>query len=284
MGNRVHSLVFAKCLLMALCIGSLLLVLSSCGSPNRPQAWIATDPATPTGKAPFTITFDGTKSQSPQGQIVSYVWDFGDRGTSAGATVTHTYERRGNYRASLTIKDNKGQSDTAFLLVSVSDEPIQNGVWVRWKEYSRSGIVSCEGPPADASGKAWYDPDYNDSAWPRINLYEGIGLGNNAKQKDFFYRTPLNISPEMMKRAKIQILIYHDDGFRLWANGQLVPASEFDNPGEAGCHQELGRFKTKAFITKYLHEGMNTLALHLSSGDNRLGEPFIQVFLYAIFE
>ncbi len=284
MGNRAHYFVFAKRTLLALWIAALMIAVSSCSNPNRPHAWITTDPPTPAGKAPFTLTFDGTKSKSPQGQIVSYAWDFGDRGTGAGATITHTYDRRGNYRASLTVKDDQGQADTSYTVVTVTSEPIQIGLSVGWREYSRAGISSCDGPPADSSGKAWFDPDYNASAWTSINLYEGISLGGNAKQRDFFYRTPLNVTPEMLKRAKVQMLIFHDDAFRLWVNGQLVPSAEFDNPGEAGCHQELGRFKTKGFITKYLHEGRNTLALHLTSGDNRAGEPYIQVFLYAIFE
>jgi len=42
-----------------------------------------------TGLVNVAITFDGTGSVDPGGEIVSYEWDFGDGST--GAVTSHSY-------------------------------------------------------------------------------------------------------------------------------------------------------------------------------------------------
>jgi PKD repeat protein len=56
-----------------------------------------------------TIEFSGSNSKDPDGEIVSYEWDFGDKtDLDYGEKVTHKYASRGNYEISLTVKDNNG--------------------------------------------------------------------------------------------------------------------------------------------------------------------------------
>ncbi len=54
------------------------------------------------------VTFDGSNSYDNDGQIVSYLWDFGDGNTSTSATIKHQYTQVGNYNYSLTVTDNMG--------------------------------------------------------------------------------------------------------------------------------------------------------------------------------
>lgn len=51
------------------------------------------------------VVFDGTGSSDPDGGALSYVWDFGDGATGAGATVSHTYTFRATYSVTLTVED-----------------------------------------------------------------------------------------------------------------------------------------------------------------------------------
>lgn len=53
-------------------------------------------------------TFDGSDSYDPDGDSLSYNWDFGDGGTATGAKVTHTYANAGKYKVTLTVDDNTG--------------------------------------------------------------------------------------------------------------------------------------------------------------------------------
>jgi len=59
------------------------------------------------------ITFDGVSSRAGVGEIVSYLWEFGDGDTASGQSVTHTYEYQGNYKVELTIVDSGGGVDAA---------------------------------------------------------------------------------------------------------------------------------------------------------------------------
>ena len=282
MGTEKFSSAKRACAILLL--GCLSAGLSACGNPDRPQAVISTKPQTPTGVAPFTIEFDGSLSTSSTSPITTYLWDFGDHANGAGVHVSHTYTREGNYRASLTVKNEKGLSDTAYRIVTVTSEPIQSGIRHQWHALAHDGITNCDGPPPDRNAKQWYEPEYDDSAWLPINLKEGDTPEGETAKKDYFYRATAIISAEMMERADVRIILWHNDAFWLWVNGTAVPRSEFTDPGEAGCHQEVGTVKTTGSIKKYFKEGKNVLALHVTSGDNKLGGPFVQAYLVSIIQ
>lgn len=57
-----------------------------------------------TGLVNVAITFDGTGSEDPGGEIVSYERDFGDGST--GAVTSHSYIAAGEYPVTLTVTDN----------------------------------------------------------------------------------------------------------------------------------------------------------------------------------
>jgi PKD repeat protein len=59
----------------------------------------------------FTRTFDGTGSSDPDGNIVSYDWNFGDGNTGTGPSPTHVYDATGAYFVTLTVTDNEGNLD-----------------------------------------------------------------------------------------------------------------------------------------------------------------------------
>jgi C1A family cysteine protease len=56
------------------------------------------------------ITFDASKSKDPEGEIISYEWDFGDGTTGNGVTVSHKYSKRGIYQVTLKVTDEFGKT------------------------------------------------------------------------------------------------------------------------------------------------------------------------------
>jgi PKD repeat protein len=63
--------------------------------------------------------FDGSKSSDPDGQIVSYDWNFGDGNTGMGMVVEHHYTATGHYSATLTVTDNRGATGSASKEIQV---------------------------------------------------------------------------------------------------------------------------------------------------------------------
>ncbi len=70
-----------------------------------------------------TVIFDGSGSYDPDGEIVSYVWDFGDGHSANGKIVQHTYENDGNYTVVLNVTDEFGAYDTDTCKVTVDTVP-----------------------------------------------------------------------------------------------------------------------------------------------------------------
>lgn len=73
------------------------------------------------------FTFDATQSYDPNNEELTYMWDFGDGTTSDKPVVTHVYEKAGDYKVMLTVKDNSGMKcDTSATsqVVKVNTAPI----------------------------------------------------------------------------------------------------------------------------------------------------------------
>nr|MDQ6910549.1 PQQ-dependent sugar dehydrogenase [Actinomycetota bacterium] len=81
--------------------------------------------ATPTfGSVPLDVSFSGAGSSDPDGDPITYEWDFGD-GSPHGTErdPTHRYTTAGEYDAKLTVTDSKGASAVATAHVSVGNTP-----------------------------------------------------------------------------------------------------------------------------------------------------------------
>lgn len=92
------------------------------------------DPGGPyAGTAGIPIAFDGTGSSDPEGQPLSYSWDFGDGSTGTGATPTHTYASHSGSPYTVTLTVNDGTQDsldpdpTTTVTVEANDPPTAVG-------------------------------------------------------------------------------------------------------------------------------------------------------------
>ena len=69
------------------------------------------------------LSFDATSSSDPDGDGLTYSWDFGDGSTSAQESPQHAFEENGTYKVSLTVTDVIGLSNEMFMFISVGTPP-----------------------------------------------------------------------------------------------------------------------------------------------------------------
>ncbi|MFI6338870.1 PQQ-dependent sugar dehydrogenase [Streptomyces sp. NPDC050535] len=73
------------------------------------------------GKAPLAVAFSSAGSTDPDGDTLSYAWNFGDGATSTAANPSHTYTTNGQYTATLKVTDTTGKSATASVQITVGN-------------------------------------------------------------------------------------------------------------------------------------------------------------------
>jgi glucose/arabinose dehydrogenase len=75
----------------------------------------------PNTAAPAQSTFTAENSTDPDGDSLSYVWNFGDGQTAEGMLVNHTYQTEGAYTVNLEVTDTFGAKDSVSINVTVGE-------------------------------------------------------------------------------------------------------------------------------------------------------------------
>ena len=90
----------------------------SVGERQAPQALFAFSPTQPSIVVGVQLT---DQSSDPDGQAVSWMWEFGDGTTSTDRNPTHTYSRKGTFTVKLTVTDNDGLTGTKSQTLTVAN-------------------------------------------------------------------------------------------------------------------------------------------------------------------
>ena len=133
----------------------------------------------------YNVSFNGSSSVDEDGDLLSYSWDFGDGSEDNGANVTHLYQNRGEYVATLNVVDGSGtacssSSDTvnvklnkAPVAVAGNDVKVCLGTPVT---FDGSGSLSEEGEELQ------YEWDFGDGITQSgVNVTHTYEQGGNYK-------------------------------------------------------------------------------------------------------
>ncbi len=99
-------------------IGFALLVACNTPQPNVNRAPVAaftisSNPAT----VNTSLNFNASTSSDPDGNALTYAWNFGDSTTGSGVTTTHSYAAVGSFTVVLTVSDGKLSTNSTQILV-----------------------------------------------------------------------------------------------------------------------------------------------------------------------
>jgi PKD repeat protein len=95
---------------------------------NRPPVAVASADKK-YGPGPLSVQFRGSASSDPEGQPLTWLWNFGDGATSTAANPSHTFTTTTGapvkFTVKLTVKDTYGSKDSTTLIISVNNTPPQ---------------------------------------------------------------------------------------------------------------------------------------------------------------
>lgn len=95
------------------------------GTPGNSFPTAGANASPSSGQPPLAVSFSGSASSDPDGDPLTYSWNFGDGSPAAsGVSVNHTYQTAGSFEATLTVNDGRGGSDTDTLTITVGTPPV----------------------------------------------------------------------------------------------------------------------------------------------------------------
>ncbi|RCG28584.1 PKD domain-containing protein [Sphaerisporangium album] len=108
----------------------------STGTGRAPIAVAAANPTS--GNAPLTVQFSSAGTTDPDGDPITYAWDFQTNGStdSTAANPTFTYTANGTYTATLTVSDNTGRSATASVTIDIGKPTVTLNLPVNGRVFS----------------------------------------------------------------------------------------------------------------------------------------------------
>lgn len=101
--------------------GMLVVFTNTAIPPNQQPTVIVNGPYN--GVEGSTVTFSSAGTADPEGDPLTYLWTFGDGGTSTAQNPVHTYADNGVYPVTVTVDDGQGHPATANTTATIINVP-----------------------------------------------------------------------------------------------------------------------------------------------------------------
>jgi PKD repeat protein len=128
------------------------------------------------GQAPLAVLLTAN-GIDPDGDALTYAWDFGDGTTGKGRRARHTYTQVGTFEATVTASDGKGGTATATVEIVVGNPPANQAPTVEIAADPAGGTAplkvnfSAAGldPDGDALSYVWSFGDGGAAGGPKVS-------------------------------------------------------------------------------------------------------------------
>ena len=137
------------------------------------------------GVAGVPVTFDGTGSTDPDGNALTYSWEFGDGETGTGSNPEHTYDSAGTYKVNLTVNDGlltNTSSTTATISESATDSD-GDGYKDEMEESYGTDANNDSDYPTDTDGDGIPDDDSPDGKYTGDTDDDNDGLDDETEEE-----------------------------------------------------------------------------------------------------
>jgi len=150
-------------------------------------------------------TLDGSASSDADGQILSYIWDFGDGATGEGQVVNYAWTEAGEFNVTLTVIDDSGTASalqTVSRVVRVDAAPMADA---GPDQFVTASVVQFDGGASlDADGSVtsweWSFGDGASATGRRVeHAYERPGVYEVAVVVRDDSGAPLNVNRDTMR-------------------------------------------------------------------------------------
>jgi PKD repeat protein len=188
----------------------------------EPVAAASANPAA--GYTPLNVQFSSAGSMDPEGQPLSYSWDFGDGGTSTSANPAHTYNVNNLYNATLTVSDGVNAA-TASAQVSVGnlpptasiDTPVAN------THYNAGDTISYSGSASDPEDQTLPASAYSWTIVLRHLNHSHPFLGPITGVQSGTFQIPTDITNEATTYYQIFLTVTDSGGLKYTSERDIFP-------------------------------------------------------------
>ena len=254
-----------------------LVLLAGCGSVTsagsnptptlRPPMAVAGGPYA--GTVGSTVSFSGTGSSDPQGQTLTFAWNFGDGGTGIGASTSHTYLAAGAYTVSLTVTNTSGLNNTATVQAIVGNVGTGTG----------NGVVYDGQQPILGAHVYLFAANTTGYGQPSVSLLKSAATGHSdsigayvltASDGSFVWTGDYTCTPGT------QVYVYALGGTTSAgtnsASGMMAALGTCPNAGSFAGVPYIGVNEVSTIAAAYAFAGFATDATHVSSSGTALAQ------------
>ncbi|MCB9810813.1 MAG: PQQ-dependent sugar dehydrogenase [Candidatus Nomurabacteria bacterium] len=218
--------------------GNLMRVTHTNGN-RRPVVQLSANPIS--GLTPLSVDFSTAGTADPDGDAITYAWDFGDGSTSTEANPTHIYNSNGSYLASVTVTDTFGAVAAKSITITAGNQapqakivsPASGSLYKALESVAVSGDgTDPEDGTLPASAFAWTVLLHHNTHTHTVQQFSGVKdinfIADDHNDPDVYMEIILTVTDSAGLTSSQSINMYLDNGI---GSGNLISNPSLETEG-----------------------------------------------------